>query len=214
MANFFPVEKNADTGFSFEGPATESSQYSKLTKYRVLFITQELDSNVSTDIAAALHLLDLQSHDEITIYINSPGGMIADGLLTIYDTMQTIHSPIRTVCIGEAYSGAAVLLAAGTKGKRYAYPSAQIMIHSVQVSEVSGTHSELMEEAKRVNKMNNSLMETIARHTGQSLSKVKKDCKGDKYMLAEEALKYGIIDEILKPTKELPELITKKSRKM
>lgn len=153
------------------------------------------------------HLLWLDSQDpkaEITIFINSVGGTVSNGLLTIYDTMQYISAPVRTICIGEAYSGAAVLLAAGDKGSRFAYPNARIMIHAVQAYDIGGSQYEVERESNRIKFMNQSLMEMIARHTGQSLSKVKKDCIEDKFFTAKEALEYGLIDGIVKPTKRIP----------
>lgn len=179
--------------------------YSRLVKERVLFLYEEIDTSVATNMAATLLLLDLQnSEKEITLYINSNGGCVPNGLLTIYDTIQHIKSPIKTVCIGEAYSSAALLLASGTPGKRYAYPSSRIMIHNIQVEEMSGTQKEIQEEAKRIKNLNQTLMQIIASHTGQPLRKIKKDCDRDKYFTPEQAIKYGLIDYILDPSKKLP----------
>ena len=180
--------------------------YVTLAKERSLFLIGELEAEIANELVALLFWLDKQSSEEITVYINSGGGTIPDGLHALYDTFQFIKSPVRTICIGEAHSSAAILLASGSKGRRFAYPNSEIMIHTVQVSDVSGSQSELEEESKRTKKLNAHLMEMIARHTGQSLRKVKRDCQEDKYMTAQEALEYGIIDEILKPTKEIPEL--------
>ncbi len=181
--------------------------YSRLIKERILFLSEEIDANIATMLTATLFWLDSQdSTQEIEIYINSPGGTVSDGLLTIYDTFQVIKSPIKTICIGEAYSGAAVILAAGTHGKRLAYPNAKIMIHPIQVSEISGSQPEIEKEAKRIRKLNTSVIELIARHTGKSLKRVKKDCQTEKFMNADEALEYGIIDDIVKPNKTIPPL--------
>lgn len=188
--------------------------YSRLAKERILFLKEPIDGDISSDLVASLFWLDsLNSTQDITIYINSPGGTVCDGLFTIYDTLQFVKSPIKTVCIGEAYSGAAVILAAGTKGKRLAYPNARIMIHSVQTSGMSGAQHEIQKEAEMTRELNESLMEILARHAGQPLSKVRKDCMEDKYMTAKQALQYGIIDEIVKPYKENPPLVETKSKK-
>lgn len=183
-----------------------SNVYNKLANQRVLFLAGDITAEIANKLVAYLLLFDNQSSEEITFYINSSGGDIIDGLLPIYDTFQYIKAPIRTICIGQAYSCAAIILAAGTKGRRFAYPNADIMIHTVQVTDISGTQSELEEESKRTKKLNASLMEMIARHTGQSLRKVKRDCQEDRYMTSQEALEYGIIDEVIKPSKEIPEL--------
>lgn len=177
---------------------------SRLVKDRILFLTDEIEIGAATELVAALLYLDLKSpEEEIVIYINSQGGDTQSGLLTIYDTMQLIKAPIRTVCIGEAYSSAAVLLAAGTKGLRFAAPNAKIMIHSLQLGNLSGTQAEIEEETKLCKKLNNTVMKIIALHTGQNIKKVKRDCLKDKYFTAEEALKYGLIDGILTPKKSL-----------
>lgn len=176
--------------------------FSKLVTERIVFLAQEIDADVATEKAAILLWLNkLDSTKEITLYINSIGGSCQDGLLTIYDTLQFIEAPVKTICIGEAYSSAAVLLAAGSKGKRYAYPSARIMIHNIQVEEMSGTHKEIQEESKRIKELNQTLMEIIARHTGQSLRKVRRDCCTDKYFTPQQAIKYGLIDDIINPSK-------------
>lgn len=187
--------------------------FSRLVSERIVFLSEDIDADVATETAAMLLWLNKQdSKKEITFYINSVGGSVGDGLLTIYDTMQLIEAPIKTICIGEAYSSGAVLLAAGSPGLRFAYPSARLMIHSIQVSEMSGTQQEIQEETKRIKKLNYTLMEIIARHTGQPLRKIKKDCVKDKYLTPSEAMKYGIIDKIVNPSKNIPELILSKKR--
>jgi len=186
--------------------------FSRLVKERIVFLAEEINAEVGTTVSATLLFLDKQnSTKDISLYINSPGGSVCDGLYTIYDTMQFIKSPIRTVNIGEAYSAAAVLLAAGSKGKRSAYANSNTMIHQVQISgDFSGSSSDMEEESKRVKLLNNRIMTTIARHAGQTFSKVKSDCLEDLYLTAEEALEYGLIDSIIKPTKSLPDLVSKK----
>ncbi len=184
--------------------------YSRLIYDRILFLREEIDVEVATNLVATLLWLDNISNEEITLYINSPGGTICDGLLSIYDTMQLINSPIKTVCIGEAYSAASIILAAGTPGRRFAYSHGKVMIHSIQVTDFSGPQDELEKESKRVKKINEVLMELTARHTSQPLEKVKRDCVEDKFMTAAEALKYGVIDEIIQPIKNIPELKRRK----
>ena len=181
-----------------ENFSSNHSVFDKLAEKRILFLGEELNAEIATNLAAYLLLLDAISHDEITIYINSPGGEIETGLFPIYDTMQAIKSPVRTVAIGQACSGAAVILCGGTKGSRFAYPNAKIMIHGVQ-TELSGNSSDIEKESKMIKKLNQSLMEMIAKHSGQKTSKVKRDCKEDKWFGAAEAVKYGLIDGILNP---------------
>lgn len=178
--------------------------FSSLLKQRILFLSEEIDAAVATSITASLLFLDLSSQDEITLYINSVGGSVSDGLLTIHDTLQYIKSPVKTICIGEAYSSAAVILAAGSKGRRFAFPHAKIMIHNIQVEEMSGTQKEIQEESKRVKELNQVLMSLIANHTKQPLKKIRRDCLKDKYFTPEEAVKYGLIDGIVESFKDLP----------
>jgi ATP-dependent Clp protease, protease subunit len=177
--------------------------FSNLIKKRILFLSEEIDAAVATSITASLLFLDLHSQEEITLYINSIGGSVSDGLLTIHDALQYIKSPVRTICIGEAYSSAAVILAAGSKGRRFAFPNAKIMIHNIQVEEMSGTQKEIQEEAKRVKELNHVLMSLIANHTNQPLKKVRRDCLKDKYFNPEEAIKYGLIDGVVESFKNL-----------
>jgi len=184
----------------------DSEIYRNLFESRSVFLLGDIHVQSSATLAAQLLWLNAIKQDEITIYINSQGGDIDSGLLTIYDTIQWITSPISTVCIGEAYSSAGYILASGSRGKRYAYPHSKIMIHGVQTSELSGTQDEIEAESKRIKQLNQSLMEIIARHSKQTLTKVKRDFKKDKYFTAEEALKYGLIDEVIEPTKKIPPL--------
>lgn len=177
--------------------------FSRLVKERILFLSEEIDAEVATSTAATLLLLDLSNpEEEITLYINSNGGSVPDGLLTIYDTLQFVRAPIKTVCIGQAYSSAAIILSAGTKGRRFAYPNSKIMIHGMQIEDMSGTEKEIQEEAKRIRKENKILHEIIANHTGQSVKKVQKDCEKDKYFSPTEAIKYGLIDHVIESAKK------------
>ncbi len=186
--------------------------FSRLVKERIVFISGEdgIDSEEAVAISATLLYLNHQSKTKpISIYINSPGGS-TEGLFTIYDTMQTIDAPIKTVCMGEACSAAAVLLAAGTKGKRFAFENATIMVHEVQVSGMAGNGSEIKREAARVERLNEKIIQTMAIHCGQSVEKVKDDVKYDYYLTAQEAIEYGLIDGIVKKTKTLPQIVTSK----
>lgn len=190
---------------SFEKNNDESSDvFTRLIKERIVFLCEEIDAAVATSTAATLFLLDIKdSEKEITLYINSNGGSVPDGLLTIYDTLQFIKAPIKTVCIGQAYSSAAIILTAGSKGRRYAYPNSKIMIHSLQIEDMSGTEREIQEEAKRIRKENHVLNNIISKHTGQSIKKVQRDCEKDKYFTPAEAIKYGLIDYIVEPAKKI-----------
>jgi ATP-dependent Clp protease protease subunit len=121
--------------------------------------------------------------------------------MTIYDTMQYISSPIKTICIGEAYSSAAVILTAGTKGRRWAYPSSRMMIHNIWTEEMSGTQKEIEEKSKQIKIVNDAMIKIISKHTGQTIRRVKKDCEKDKYFTCEEAMKYGLVDHIIVSSK-------------
>lgn len=193
------------------GQSVSIDIFSKLIEDRILFLHEEIDSSIASKIIATLLYLDAQDEKaEITIYINSPGGD-TDGLFAIYDTFQLIRAPIKTVCIGEACSAAAILLASGSPGMRYACTNSQIMIHHVQ-AELEGSKTEIEREVERINHINKLVVETLARHTGQTVAVIEEDCKVDKYLSAKEAVKYGIVDKILPPRKKvLP--IRKRKRK-
>lgn len=185
--------------------------FSKLIEDRILFLHEEIDSAVASQIMATLLYLDAQNDKEaITIYINSPGGD-TDGLFAIYDIFQLISAPIKTVCVGEACSAAAILLASGSPGMRYACTNSQVMIHHVQ-AELEGSKTEIEREVERINQLNQLVVETLSRHTGQPVSVIEEDCKIDKYMSAKEAVKYGIVDKILSPKKKTLPIIKKKRR--
>ena len=180
--------------------------YSRLVKDRIIFLHEEVDSSVASVIVALLLILDEEDNETpISIYINSPGGAV-ESLFAIYDLMQLIKAPIRTICVGEASSAAAILLAAGTKGLRFATVNSRIMIHQIQIGGVEGSGTDVETTAKEIKSLKKRLTEILARHTGQSYRKVLRDCEVDKYMSAEEAKNYGLVDEILQPTKIIPEL--------
>jgi len=171
--------------------------YSRLLKDRIIFLGGPIADAVANSIIA--QLLFLASRDpgkDIQFYINSPGGMVTAGL-AIYDTMQYVKCPVSTVCVGMAGSMAATLLAAGTKGKRFALPNAEILLHQV-MGGISGEAVEVEITAKQIVKIKDKLNKILAKHTAQPLEKVEKDTDRDFYLSAEEAKEYGLIDEVIK----------------
>ena len=170
--------------------------YSRLLKERIIFLGTEINDDVSNLIIA--QLLFLQSEDaekDISIYINSPGGMVTSGM-AIYDTMQFLKCPITTYCVGQAASMGAVLLAAGTKGKRFALPNARIMIHQ-PLGGSQGQATDIEIQTKEILRMKKRLNEILADHTGKPLKTIEKDTDRDFFMSAEEAVKYGLVDEVV-----------------
>ena len=181
-----------------DGEYINNIYYHLLKQHRIIFLYEEIDSDVANRTIASLLYLDKQNKKEICIYINSIGGDALSGL-AIYDIMQIITSTIKTVCVGKAYSAASDLLAAGTFGKRFATPNSEIMIHSIQ-AELFGSNKDIKEEVVRLEKSYNRSVELLSKHTGQSFDRISKDCEKDTYMTAQEALEYGIVDKILLPT--------------
>lgn len=174
--------------------------YSRLLKERIIFLGGPINDAVANSIIA--QLLFLASRDpakDIQFYINSPGGIVTAGL-AIYDTMQYVKCPVSTVCVGMAGSMAAVLLAAGTKGKRFALPNSEILLHQV-MGGITGEAVEVEITAKQIVKIKEKLNRILAKHTGQPLEKIEKDTDRDFYLSAPEAKEYGLIDEVIK-TKE------------
>jgi ATP-dependent Clp protease protease subunit len=170
--------------------------YSRLLKDRIVFIGYPIDDMVANSIIAQLLFLEADDPErDIFVYINSPGGVVSAGL-AIYDTMQYISCDVATICMGQAASMGAVLLAAGTKGKRSALPHARIMIHQPSGGS-QGQASTIEIYTKEILKLKSRLNELLASHTGQSLKKVTKDTDRDYFMSAEEALEYGLIDNVL-----------------
>jgi len=171
--------------------------YSRLLKDRIIFLGGPIADAVANSIIA--QLLFLASRDpgkDIQFYINSPGGMVTAGL-AIYDTMQYVKCPVSTVCVGMAGSMAATLLAAGTKGKRFALPNAEILLHQV-MGGISGEAVEVEITAKQIVKIKDKLNKILAKHTGQPLESIERDTDRDFYLSAEEAKDYGLIDEVIK----------------
>jgi ATP-dependent Clp protease protease subunit len=170
--------------------------YSRLLKERIIFLGTPIDDTVSNlMIAQLLHLESEDPDKDISIYINSPGGEIT-GLFAIYDTMQYIKPDVSTICVGQAASAAAVLLAAGAHGKRYALPHARILIHQPHGG-ASGQAVDIEIQAKEIIRMRELLDELLAHHTGQPLDKVAHDTDRDFIMSAAEAQEYGIVDEVI-----------------
>lgn len=170
--------------------------YSRLLKDRIIFLGEPIDDTVANIVIAQFLLLDAEdSTKDIKFYINSPGGSVTDGL-AIYDTMRYVKSDVSTICVGMAASMAAVLLASGTAGKRFALPNAEVMIHQI-MGGTEGQASDIKIRAERILKLKDSLNKILADHTGQKIAKVEKDTDRDYFMSAGEAKTYGIIDKII-----------------
>jgi ATP-dependent Clp protease, protease subunit len=170
--------------------------YSRLLKDRIIFLGDAIDDTVANLIIAQLLFLDAQDNKPIKMYINCPGGSVTDGL-AIYDTMQHIKSPVSTICVGMAASMAAVLLAGGEDGERYALPNSEILIHQV-MGGASGQASDIKIKAEQILKLKDRLNKILQSHTKQKLTKIEKDADRDYYMTAPEALEYKLIDKIIK----------------
>jgi len=171
--------------------------YSRLLEDRVIFLGEGIDSAVANTIIAQLLFLEKQDPKApITMYVNSPGGHVTAGL-AIYDTMQYIKCPVITISMGLSASMGSIILAGGEAGKRYALPHSEIMIHQ-PLGGAEGQATDIMLAAKHIEKTGNILYGILAKHTGQKLDKIKEDCDRDNFMSAEEALKYGLIDKIIK----------------
>lgn len=169
--------------------------YSRLLKDRIIMLSGEINDEVSNNIIAQLLYLDSINHDDISIYINSPGGSITAGM-AIYDTMNFIKSDVSCICVGMAASMAAFLLASGTKGKRCALRNSEVMIHQ-PLGGVKGQATEIKIAADRILKLKNRLNKILAKNTSKSLKTIERDTERDNFMDSDEALKYGIIDKIL-----------------
>jgi len=163
---------------------------------RIVFLIGEISYQRATEVIMKLLYLDnLKGGNEISLYINSPGGSV-DDTMAIYDTMCFISSPISTFCIGRAQSGAAVILAAGTKGKRHALPHAKVMLHQPWGG-VTGQAADIKIQAEEILKAKVMINELLSKHTGQSIEKIAEETERDRYMTADEAREYGLIDEVL-----------------
>jgi len=170
--------------------------YSRLLKDRIIFLGEPIDDAVANTLIAQLLFLDTEnSNEDIKIYINSPGGSVSSAM-AMYDTIQHVKSDVSTICIGQAASAAAVLLAAGTKGKRMALPNARIMIHQV-MGGVEGQQKDVEIQAREMLRMKNQINEILVKHTGQTMKKIEQDTDRDYFMSPDEAKKYGIIDKVI-----------------
>lgn len=170
--------------------------YSRLLKDRIVFLGTPVDDDVANVIVAQMLFLESEDPDkDIMLYINSPGGSVTAGM-AIYDTMQYVKCPVSTICIGQAASMGAVLLAAGAKGKRFSLPHSRIMIHQVS-SGAQGQASDIEIQAREVLRLKEDLNAILAKHTGQSVEKVERDADRDYFMSAMEAKEYGLVDEVM-----------------
>lgn len=169
--------------------------YSRLLKDRIVLLCGEIDDNTSNIIIGELLYLDSLNHNDISLYINSPGGSVTAGM-AIYDTMNFIKSDVSTICIGMCASMAAFLLSSGEKGKRYALPNSEVMIHQ-PLGGVQGQATEIKIVAERIIKLKNKLNQILSEKTNKKLSEIEKDTDRDYYMNSQEALEYGIIDKII-----------------
>lgn len=175
--------------------------YSRLLKERIIFLGTAIDDNVANIVMAQLLFLQSENPDaDIQLYINSPGGSVSAGL-AIYDTIQHIKPDVSTICMGLAASMGAVLLAAGTKGKRYSLPHSRIMIHQVLANGIGGQATDIDITAKEILKTKETLNRILADHSGQPYEKVEQDTDRDYYLSSAEAKSYGLIDEIINPAK-------------
>jgi ATP-dependent Clp protease protease subunit len=187
------------------GPYAQVSQYQRtremtiddmLLDNRIVFMVGEISYRMATEVIMKLLYLDnLKRASEISLYINSPGGHV-DDTMAIYDTMRFIGSPVATYCIGSAQSGAAIILSAGTKGKRYSLPHAKIMLHQPWGG-VSGQAADIKIQAEEIIKAKAMITKILAKHTGQSIEKITTETERDRYLTADEAKAYGLIDEVL-----------------
>lgn len=170
--------------------------YSRLLKDRIIFIGETIDDHLANLVVAQMLFLESEDPEkDVHIYINSPGGVITSGL-AIYDTMQYIKCPVATICVGQAASMAAVLLAGGSDGKRVALPSARIMVHQ-PLGGTQGQATDIQIHAKEIMRMKERLHDILTHHTGQPRERIEKDTDRDYFMSAEEAVEYGIVDKVI-----------------
>lgn len=170
--------------------------YSRLLKERIIFLGEPIDDAVANTLIAQFLFLDAEnSKEEIKLYINSPGGSVT-AALALYDTMQHVKADVSTICVGQAASAAAVLLAAGAKGKRFSLPNSRVLIHQV-MGGAEGQQKDIVIAANEITRIKNQLNQILAKHTGQPVKKIESDTDRDFWMTAEEAKKYGILDKII-----------------
>ena len=182
----------------------ETNPYTKMFEDRIIFLGVQVDDASANDVMAQLLVLEAQDPDrDITMYINSPGGSFT-AMTAIYDTMQFVRPDIMTVCLGQAASAAAVLLAAGTTGKRLALPNSRIIMHQPATEGGYGQGSDIEIQAREIMRMRHQLEEMISKHSGKDLAQVKKDIDRDKILTAEEAVEYGVVDTVMQYRKKTP----------
>ena len=169
--------------------------YSRLLKDRIIILNGEINDSLANSIVAQLLFLDSENHEDISLYINSPGGVITSGM-AIYDTMNFVKSDVSTICIGMAASMGAFLLSCGTKGKRYSLPNSEIMIHQ-PLGGVEGQATDMKIRTDRIIETKSKLNKILSENTGKPLSKIKKDTERDYFMSSKKALEYGLIDKII-----------------
>ncbi|MFH0891793.1 MAG: ATP-dependent Clp endopeptidase proteolytic subunit ClpP [Candidatus Falkowbacteria bacterium] len=170
--------------------------YSRLLKDRIIFLGEQISDHVANIIIAQFLFLDAENKEkDIKFYINSPGGSVTAGM-AIYDTMQYVKSDVSTICVGMAASMGATLLASGAKGKRFALPNSEVMIHQV-MGGAEGQATDIKIRAEHILQVKDRLNKLLAKHTGQKISQIEKDTDRDRFMTPEEAQKYGIIDKII-----------------
>ncbi len=182
------IEKNSNKEYAYD-------LYSRLLKDRIIFLSGEINDSMASIVVSELLYLDSLNHEDIYLYINSPGGSVTSGF-AIYDTMNFIKSDVRTIVVGMAASMGAFLLSSGTKGKRCALKNAEVMIHQV-LGGAQGQATDIKIAAEHILKIKKKLNLILATNTGQSINKIIRDCERDNYMSSEEALQYGLIDEII-----------------
>jgi ATP-dependent Clp protease protease subunit len=175
--------------------------YSRLLKERIIFLGGPIDDEIANLVIAQMLFLDSESaKDDICLYINSPGGVVTAGL-AIYDTMQYIKSDVSTICVGQAASAGAILLAAGTKGKRFALPNARIMLHQVMGGS-EGPAKDIEIQTKEITRVKDTVNKILSHHTGQPAKKIEQDTDRDFFLEAQEAKKYGLIDQVIGSQKQ------------
>ncbi len=175
--------------------------YSRLLKDRIVFIGEPINDFVANIVIAQLLFLQLENpHKDISVYVNTPGGSVTAGL-AIYDTMQFVKCDVSTTCLGQAASMGAILLSGGTKGKRYILPNARVMIHQPWGG-AEGSASDIVIQAREVERMKKTLLDILAFHTGKPVAQIDKDADRDFFLTAQEAVAYGLCDEIVVPLRE------------
>ncbi len=186
----------------------EMNPYNKLFEERIIFLGVQIDDASANDVMAQLITLESIDPDrDILMYINSPGGSMTS-MMAIYDTMQYVQPEIQTFCLGQAASAAAVILSAGTKGKRMALPNSRILIHQPAIESGYGQSSDLEIQAREIQRMRSSMERVLATHTGRDEEEIRRDIERDKFLTAQDAKEYGLVDEVLTMLKRKSEVVS------